>query len=273
MKAVYTLFAVLIACAGSAQKIASQAVDPEIVPSRDLKFEQRLNAPLPMDANFVDQNGDSITLGETFRGKPVVLGLIYYKCPSLCNQVLNGMFAALKVINFTVGDQFDVVMVGIDEREKPKTAKAKLNSYLSQYKSKSENGWYFLTGSKDEIQRVAKAVGYSYKFDIRRNQYAHPAGLVVVTPEGHASKYFLGIEYSARDLKFAVMDASEGKVGSLVEQAVAYCFLWDPHSGKYSLAIMRVIQVAGILTVLGLVTLVFFLTKRSPKVKTGAPKL
>ena len=261
-----------VAVVASAQKIASQAIDPEIVPSRDLKFEQRLNEQLPMDANFFDQDGAPITLGETFRGKPVVLALIYYKCPSLCNQVLNGLLASLRVMNFTVGNEFDVVMVGIDEREKPETAKAKLHSYLSQYKKGTENGWYFLTGSKAEIQRVAKAAGYSYKFDIRRNQYAHPAGLIVATPDGKTSKYFFGIEYSTRDLKFAVMDASEGKVGSLVEQAVAYCFLWDPHSGKYSLAVVRIIQVAGVITVLGIVSLIVFLNKRAPKVKIEESK-
>lgn len=264
----------LVATAAFAQKIASQAVDPEIVPSRDLLFEQRLDSQLPMDAEFVDQSGKVVTLRETFRGRPVVLGLVYYKCPSLCNQVLNGLLSSLKVINFTAGNQFDVVMVGIDEREKPITADAKRISYLNQYdREGAEKGWHFLTGEQPEIKRVAKAVGYSYKFDIRRDQYAHPAGIVVVTPEGRVSKYFLGVEYSARDLKFAVMDASEEKIGSVVEQAVAYCFQWDPHSGKYSFAVMRVLQVGGLLTVLCLVSLVVYLVKHNPTIKPeGEPK-
>ncbi|MDQ2985622.1 MAG: SCO family protein [Armatimonadota bacterium] len=271
-----TTTALLALAAGTvlAQKIASQAVDPEIVPSRDLLFEQRLDSQLPMDAKFVDQAGNTVTLGETFRGRPVILGLVYYKCPSLCNLVLNGLLASLKIINFSAGNEFDVVMVGIDEREKPITANAKLVSYLNQYdREGAEKGWHFLTGEQPEIKRVAKAVGYSYKFDIRRDQYAHPAGIVVITPEGRVSKYFLGIEYAARDLKFAVMDASEEKIGSVVEQAVAYCFQWDPHSGKYSLAVMRILQVGGLLTVLCIVSLVAYLVKHNPTIEPeGEPK-
>lgn len=273
MKRKFALGLLAVCTVASAQKIASQAVDPEIVAARDLKFEQNLDAQLPMDAKFVDQNGKAVTLGDTFRGRPVILGLIYYKCPSLCNQVLNGLVGTLKVMNFTVGNQFDVVMVGIDEREKPVTAEAKLQSYLNQYdREGSEKGWHFLTGDRDQVQRVAKAVGYSYKFDVRRDQYAHPAGLVVITPEGKASKYFIGIEYSPRDMKFAVMDASEEKIGSVVEQAVAYCFLWDPHSGKYSFAIMRLLQVGGLLTVLCIGGLVVYLVKHSPGTKPEGDK-
>lgn len=265
MKRVFGLCLMAIAVTASAQKIASQAVDPEIVPARDLKYEQKLDAQLPLDAKFTDQNGDAITLGDTFRDRPVILGLIYYKCPSLCNQILNGMVSTLKVLNFTVGNQFDVVMVGIDEREKPETAHAKLQAYLNEYgRDATGQGWYFLTGERDQIQRVARAVGYSYKFDVRRNQYAHPAGLIVVTPEGKTSRYFLGVEYSARDLKFSLMDASQEKIGSLVDEAVAYCFMWDPHSGKYSLAITRVLQVGGLVTVLCIGCLLVYLVKHSP---------
>ena len=254
-----------LCCVASAQKIASQNVDPEIVPSRDLKFEQMLDAQLPLDANFVDNKGKEVVLGDYFGKKPVVLGLIYYKCPSLCNQVLNGLLAALKVVNFNAGTDFEVVMVGIDEREEPVTADAKLTSYLNQYdREGAENGWHFLTGEQQQIRRVASAVGYSYKFDVKRDQYAHPAGVMVITPEGKVSKYLLGVEYSPRDLKLAMMDASEERIGSLVDQAIAYCFLWDPNSGKYSLAIMRVIQVGGLLTVIGIAALLVYLVRHAP---------
>ncbi|MEO7454330.1 MAG: SCO family protein [Fimbriimonadales bacterium] len=256
-----------------AQKIGTGNVDPEIVPSRDLKFEQRLDSQIPLDAEFVDQKGNDVRLGDLVGDKPVVMGLIYYKCPSLCNQVLNGLFACLRVLNFTVGKEFDVVMVGIDEREKPITADAKLTSYLSEYdREGTEGGWHFLTGEKQEVQRVAKSVGYSYKFDIKRDQYAHPAGIVVITPEGKVSKYFLGVDYSPRDLKLAVMDASDERIGSVVEQAVAYCFLWDPSSGKYSLAIFRVLQVGGILTVIGIVSLLVYLHRHAPTQKPEGEK-
>ena len=266
MKRWIGLLLVAATCAASAQKIASQNVDPEIVPVRDLKFEQKLDAQLPLDSTFVDNKGNAVKLGDYFGGdKPVVLGLIYYKCPSLCNQVLNGLLAALKVVNFNAGKDFDVVMVGIDEREKPVTADAKLTSYLNQYdRDGAEAGWHFLTGDQLQIRRVANAVGYSYKFDVRRDQYAHPAGVIVVTPEGKISKYFLGVEYSPRDMKLAMMDASEERIGSLVDQAVAFCFLWDPNSGKYSLAVMRVIQVGGLLTVVCIAGLLVYLVRHSP---------
>jgi protein SCO1/2 len=263
--AVAALSVYALACG---QKIASQAIDPEIVPSRDLQFEQRLDAQIPLDAHFVDNKGERVVLGDYFREKPVVLGLIYYKCPSLCNQVLNGLLAALKMLNFTTGNEFELVMVGIDEREKPATADAKLLSYLNQYdRDGAEKGWHFLTGDPEQIKRVAKAVGYSYKFDVRRDQYAHPAGVVVVTPEGKTAKYFLGVEYSPRDLKLALMDASEERVGSIVDQAVAYCFLWDADSGRYSLAVMRIIQGGGILTVICLAGLLVYLVRHSPAQK------
>jgi protein SCO1/2 len=263
---IYTVAALIFATVlGFSQKIGTGNVDPEIVPSRDLRFEQRLDSQIPLDAEFVDQKGNNVTLGDFVGDKPVVMGLIYYKCPSLCNQVLNGLLSALKVLNFDVGDQFDVVMVGIDEREQPVTANAKLTSYLNEYdRGTTEKGWHFLTGEKPEILRVAKSVGYSYKFDIKRDQYAHPAGIVVITPDGKVSKYFLGVEYSPRDLKLAVMDASEERIGSVVEQALAFCFLWDPNSGKYSFAIVRVLQVGGVLTVIGIVSLLVYLVRHAP---------
>lgn len=257
---------VLLACASAfGQKVAAANVDPDIVPSRDLKFEQRLNAQLPLDASFVDNKGNDIVLGDYVGDKPIVLALVYYKCPSLCNQVLNGVLSSLKVINFTAGEEFDVVMVGIDEREKPVTADAKLQSYLKQYdRDGAAAGWHFLTGDAQQIRRVATAVGFSYKFDIRRDQYAHPAGIVVITPQGKVSKYLLGVEYSPRDLKLAIMDAGDERVGSIVEQAVAFCFLWDPNSGKYSFAIVRVLQVGGVLTVMAIASLLVYLVRHAP---------
>ena len=257
----------------AAQKIGAGNVDPEIVPSRDLKFEQLLNAQLPLDAYFVDNKGNDVQLADYVGDKPIVLGLIYYKCPSLCNQVLNGLFSALKVMNFTVGEEFDVVMVGIDEREKPVTADAKLTSYLSDYdRENAAEGFHFLTGDAQQIRRVASAVGYSYKFDITRDQYAHPAGIMVITPEGKVSKYLLGVDYSPRDLKLAVMDASDERIGSIVEQAVSFCFLWDPSSGKYSFAIMRVLQVGGVLTVIGIASLLVYLVRHAPAQKAEGEK-
>src|SRR5688572_26042780 len=167
MKLLIGAAAVVLFAAGFAQKIGTGNVDPEIVPSRDLKFEQRLDSQIPLDAHFVDNKGNDVSLGDYVGDKPIVMGLIYYKCPSLCNQVLNGLLSTLKVMNFTVGEEFDVVMVGIDEREKPVTADAKLANYLSQYdREGSETGWHFLTGDQQQIRSVATAVGYSYKFDI-----------------------------------------------------------------------------------------------------------
>ncbi|MBA3632926.1 MAG: SCO family protein [Acidobacteria bacterium] len=220
-------------------------------------IEQKLNGQLPIDAQFKDENGNIIKLGDYFNnGKPVILALVYYECPMLCNEVLNGLTGSLKGISFNAGKDFDVIAISFDarENEKPDLAKNKKASYLARYgREGAENGWHFLTGTQPEIDKVTQAVGFNYMFDESTNQFAHAGGIMVLTPEGKLSRYFYGIDYAPKDLKFGIMDSANNKIGNPAEQLYLYCFHYDPASGKYGFAILKVLRLMGVATVLGLI--------------------
>ncbi|MGI8922557.1 MAG: SCO family protein [Fimbriimonadales bacterium] len=238
--------------------------EPSVNIAKEIGLDQKLDGQVPLDAAFTDESGNPVTLRQYFGKGPVVMALVYYKCPKLCNQVLNGLLATMRVMKFDVGREFEVVLIGIDPRETSEVAAAKKKSYMESYdRPGAENGWHFLTGQEVQIKRIADAVGYWYRFDEKMNQYVHPAGLMVATPAGKLAQYFYGIEYSQRDLVFAVMEASEERIGSLVDQVVLYCFTYDPASGRYGLVVMRVLRVMGIATVLTLGALVFVLSRRN----------
>ncbi len=231
-------------------------------------IEQKLNGQLPLDAEFKDENGKAIKLGDYFgKGRPVVLALVYYECPMLCNEVLNGLTGSLKGIAFDAGKEFDVVAISFDAREndKPELTKNKKASYLNRYGragSSAENGWHFLTGTQSEIDKVTQAVGFNYQFDEATNQFAHAGGIMVVTPEGKISRYLYGIDYAPKDLKFALMDSAEGKIGNPVEQLYLYCFHYNPATGKYGLEILSVMRLMAVATVLGLGGMLFVFWRR-----------
>ena len=230
-------------------------------------IEQNLNGQLPLDAEFKDENGNIVKLGSFFgKGRPVVLALVYYECPMLCNEVLNGLTGSLKGISFDAGKEYDVVAISFDAREndKPELAKNKKASYLARYERKdAENGWHFLTGAQSEIDKVAQTVGFTYQFDEATNQFAHAGGLTIITPDGRISKYFYGIDYAPKDLKLGLMDAAEGKIGNAAEKLYLYCFHYDPATGKYGLAILKVLRLMAIATVLGLGGMIFVFWRRS----------
>lgn len=230
-------------------------------------IEQKLNGQLPLDAEFKNESGDVIKLGDYFgKGRPVVLALVYYECPMLCNEVLNGVTGSLKGISFDAGKEFDVVAISFDAREndKPDLAKNKRASYLNRYGRGNgvENGWHFLTGTQSEIDKVTNAVGFSYKFDEATNQFAHAGGIMIITPDGKISRYLYGIDYSPKDLKFALMESSEGKIGNAVEQLYLYCFHYNPATGKYGLQILSVLRLMAVATVLGLGGMLFVFWRR-----------
>lgn len=229
-------------------------------------IEQHLNDQLPFDAEFKDENGNTVKLGSYFsRGRPVVLALVYYECPMLCNEVLNGLTGSLKGISFDAGKDFDVIAVSFDAREndKPDLAENKKASYLARYeRTGAENGWHFLTGTQSEIDKVAQTVGFSYQFDEVTNQFAHAGGITLITPDGRISKYFYGIDYAPKDLKLGLMEAGEGKIGNAAEKLYLYCFHYDPATGKYGLAILKVLRLMAIATVLGLGGMVFVFWRR-----------
>ncbi len=219
-------------------------------------IEQKLNEQLPLGAQFKDENGNTVNLNDYFnQGKPVVLALVYYECPMLCNEVLNGLTGSLKGISFDTGKDFDVVAISFDAREndKPNLAKNKRESYLARYgRLGTEKGWHFLTGTQGEIDKVTDAVGFRYEFDKQTDQFAHAGGIMVLTPEGKVSRYLYGIDYAPKDLKFSLMESAESKIGNPVEKLFLYCYHYDPSTGKYGLAILSFLRLLSIATMLGL---------------------
>ena len=233
-------------------------------------IEQKLNAPLPLDAEFKNQDGNLVRLGDYFgKNKPVVLALVYYECPMLCNEVLNGLTGSLKGNSFEAGREFDVLAISFDAREndKPELAKNKKASYLNRYGRgrAAENGWHFLTGTQSEIDKITGAVGFNYEFDEATNQFAHAGGIMIITPEGKISRYLYGIDYAPKDLKFALMDSAEGKIGSATDQLFLYCFHYNPATGKYGLQILSVMRLMAVATVLGLGGMLFVFWRRGRK--------
>jgi len=208
---------------------------------------EHLDAKLPLDLEFRDENGDTVTLGQFFDGeKPVILTLNYYRCPMLCGLMLNGMVDGLEQMKWTPGDQFEIVTVSINPLETPALAREKKQNYLKRYgRPSAASGWHFLTGNEPEIQRLAETVGFSYKYDPEQQQYAHPAVMFVCTPDGHVSRYLYGIEYPPKRLKLALLEASEGEIGSTLDQIVLYCYHYDPSNRRYSPVAMNIMRVGG----------------------------
>ena len=225
-------------------------------PLKKAGIEQKLNSQLPLDAKFKDSEGKIVKLGDYFgKGRPVILALVYYECPMLCNEVLNGLTGSLKGISFDAGKEYDVIALSFDarENEKPNLAKNKKTSYIERYnRPETADGWHFLTGTQEEIDKVAEAVGFNYTFDKKTNQFAHAGGIMVATPEGRLSRYLYGIDYAPKDLKFSVMESSENRIGNPAEQLYLYCFHYDPSTGKYGFAILNVLRAMAIATLLGL---------------------
>lgn len=220
----------------------------------DLAFDQRPNSQLPLDATFVDEKGQPVRLADFFGSRPVILVLAYYRCPQLCNLVLNGLLDGLRGVSYRPGEEYTVVAISFDPRETPQIAAAKKETYVDGFgRPGAAENWHFLTGQKDQIDRVADAVGFRYAFDEKHDRYNHPSGIVLVTPQGKVSRYLFGIRYPSRDLKLGLMEASAGQVGSVVDQFLLFCFHYDESQGKYAFAVKNAVRVGGGLTVLLLV--------------------
>lgn len=246
--------------AAPAQMLDSNAPPPML---REVGIDQKLGTPLPLDLVFRDDTGQTIQLQQYFDQKPVILAFVYYECPMLCTQVLNGLVESLRTLSFDVGKQFDVITVSFDPGETPKLAAGKKANYLKQYeRSGAAAGWHFLTGDSAAIRQLTGAAGFRYQYDASTDQFAHASGIMVITPQGKIARYFYGIEYPARDLRLALIEASENKIGSPVDQLLLYCFHYDPLTGKYGLVIMNVLRVAGIATVLALGTFMLVMFRR-----------
>lgn len=215
-----------------------------------VRFEQRLDEQVPLGLTFRNENDQPVELGQYVGDKPVILALSYFECETLCPLVRQGLVKALQPLTFVAGDEFDVVLVSIDPDESAANAKRVQQETVEEYgRAGSAQGWHFLTGDHDAIDQLADAIGFRYVYDGEQDIYAHPSGVVALTPQGHISRYFFGIEYAPQDLRLGLVEASQNKIGTPIDQLMLLCFRYDPAVGKYSLVIMNVLRMAGLLTV------------------------
>lgn len=260
------LIALLAApCVRAAQlqdPIQNIGVRPELL--KEAGIDQKLNSSIPLDLAFRDEKGNPVQLGQYFKqGKPVILSLVYYNCPMLCTQVLNGLLRSLKGQSMDVGKEFEVLTLSIDPTEKPVLASAKHDLYTGIYaRPGGAEGWHFLTGDEPQIKQLADAVGFRYAYDAQSKQFAHASAIMILTPKGKISRYFYGIQFPERDMRLGLVEASEGKIGSPIDQVLLFCYHYDPATGKYGLLISRVIKAAGLATVLAIGALIFALGRR-----------
>lgn len=236
-------------------------------PLKRVGIEQKLGENLPLTAEFKDENGQIVKLGDYFgKGRPVIVALVYYECPMLCNQVLNGLTGTLKGISFDAGKEFDVIAVSFDAKEfdKPDLAKNKKASYMERYgRPGTEIGWHFLTGTQSSIDAITQATGFKYEWDEKSNQFAHGSAIMLATPDGKLSRYFYGIDYAPRDVKLGIMESADSKVGSVADELMLYCFHYDPASGKYGFQILSVLRLTAIATLLGMGMMGFVFWRRN----------
>jgi protein SCO1/2 len=267
-----------VLAAALAGGVAAHAQPAAPSPLKRIGFDQRVGRDLPADLALRDETGRAVRLGDYFGRRPVILTLVYYNCPMLCPLTLNGLVRSLKGMSFEAGREFDVVAVSFDPHEKAAdAAKARQDALASYRRPGTESGWHFLTGDAKSIARLTEAAGFRYFYDEAAHQYAHAAGIVVLTPGGRLARYFLGIEFPSRDVRLAVVEAASGKVGTVVDQVLLYCFHYDPVQGRYSAATLNIVRAGAIATVLGLTLGILFMRRHEPAPQSnalgaGAPK-
>lgn len=241
-------------------------------------FEPRLNAEIPTDLQFTDEYGSRVRLSNYFGKKPVVLAPVYYTCPILCNQVVEGVAAGLRVLNFDAGRDFEVVAFSFNPGEKSSEALAKKEDAVARYHhAHTAAGWHFLTGDESSIQALTRAMNFRYAYDAESRTYVHASGIVLLTPAGRISRYFYGVEFAPRDLKLALVEASEGKTGSIIDHVLLFCYQYNPATARYGTAIVRLLRTGGVFTVAALsLAIVFFVrrerrARRALSVRGGVP--
>ena len=226
-------------------------------------IEQRLGEKLPLDARFRDEQGREVELGSYFGDKPVVLALVYYECPMLCSMELKGLVRSIRTLSLDVGADYEILTVSFDPGELPELAAKAKQEYVKSYgRAGAADGWHFLTADAENIRRLTEAAGFSYRYRPETDDYSHASALMVVTPGGTLSQYFYGVDYPPRDLRLALVEASEGRIGSIIDQVLLFCFRYDPAMGRYTLVVMNVIRALGIATVLAIVGFLWFSLRR-----------
>ncbi len=230
-------------------------------------IDQKLDEQVPLDLEFRDETGKTVKLGDYFHeNRPVILNLVYYKCPMLCGEVLQGLTAAVKVIKFMPGKDFEIVTVSVDPREGPELAAAKKQTFLAQLnRPGAEKGWHFLVGQKPQIDALANAIGWSYQYDPKTDQFAHAAGIVLATPKGKIAQYYYGVEFSARDMRLGMVEASQNKIGTLADAVLLYCYHYDPRTGKYGAIVTNIVRLGGVATIVILGGFLMIMFRREHK--------
>lgn len=233
-------------------------------------IEQHLNSQIPLDLKFRDESGREVKLADYFGKQPVVLSMVYYECPMLCGEVLNGEASVFSALKFDIGKEYQVVTVSFDPTETPELARTKKRNFVERYgRPGGDEGWHFLTGDQASIDALTKAVGFNYAWDRDSKQFAHAAAIMVITPDGRIAQYFYGVEYSPKDLRFGLVQASQNKIGNVVDQVLLYCYHYDPRTGKYGPVISRALQIGGALTVLILGGFIFIMFRLEPQKNRG----
>ena len=239
---------------------------------REVSIAQRLNEAIPPEIIFRDENGKAVRFGDYFGKKPIVLSLVYFDCPALCTEVLNGELRTMKAITLDLGKDFDAITVSFEPKDTPELAKAKRDVYAGQYgRPGARENWHFLTGDQASVDALTQAAGFHYAYDSASRQYAHAAAILVLTPNGRIARYFYGVQYPARDFRLGLVEASEGKIGTPTDHALLYCYQYDPATGKYGLIVMNVVRAAGVLTVLVLGIFMFVMFRRERNHPGGPP--
>ena len=252
-----------------AHPVAQQA--PAVLPQVGL--EQRLHEFIPLDLPWWDEAGQPVFLRDYFGSKPVILTLVYYDCPNLCTLVLDGLLKTLRVLSLTVGKDFHVLTVSINPTNPPSLAAVRHGHYIRAYgRAGVADGWHFLTGQPESIQRLTQAVGLRYTYDAAQGEFAHAAGIMVLTPQGQLARYFYGVEYAPRDVRLALVEAAASKIGSPIDQLLLLCYHYDPQSGTYSLAILRLLRLAGVATVVALGTCLGVMLQRERRKRADRPE-
>jgi len=229
----------------------------------EVGIDQRLGESLPLDARFRDASGRPVTLGEYFGSRPVLVVPVYFDCPMLCTMVLNGVSMSLRELAFTAGEEYEVVVFSFNPADTPEHARDKKKVTLDRLGQPGAGaGWHFLTGGQEAIRRLTDAMGFRYRYNQETGEFAHTAGIVVATPEGRIARYFFGISYPSRDVRLGMVEAADGTIGSVVDQALLYCFRYDPATGKYSAATLNILRLLGAVTVLVLVVFVLVMLRR-----------
>lgn len=260
MKLLFSALLTTLAAAAATQSASNTVFKPLAL--RNVGIDQKMGAQVPLDLAFNDEAGRPVTLRQ-YLGKPVILALVYYTCPSLCNMVLNGVVRSIQELKMNAGDEFNVVAVSFDPRETSEIARAKKASYVREYhRAGAENGFHFLTGEEASSRSLADSVGFHYAYDSVSNQYAHGSAIMILTPQGRVARYFYGIDYPARDMRFGLEEASGGKISSPVDAVLLYCYHYDPSNGKYGFVIMNALRIAAGVTLACLLGFMFVMFRR-----------